>query len=574
MSLIFFNLKRFDFLKKLNSILSKKEKGFLSLLFVFSIFIAIIETLAVSILMPFIAAATNFKIIQTNKYFQYVYHLFRFSSYVNFIVVFGIGLILFYIIRSIINIYYQYILAKFSFGRYLIFTNMLFKNYLAISYINFIDKNTSNFLKTIVTEASNLTLIISISLAMMSEIMVIILIYSIFIFINWKITILLTIFLLLNVFFIIKFISKQIKKAGEKREKFQKKIYEILNASFGNFKMIKLKAKNKQILDKFSQDSFDFSDANIRSQTLIHAPRYIFEGIGFSLICFAITYLVFKNHSDIKNVLPIISVFVLGLYRILPASNRILTNYNSILYYKKSLDIVYDEMFLKSEELGEEPIEFKDNIEFKNVSFSYVLNKSVLKNVNMVIRKGDKIAIVGKTGSGKSTLVDIIIGLFKNEKGEIYIDNTLLTEKNIKSWRQKIGYVSQSIYLFDATVAENIAMSKEIDKERVRTVLNQVDMLDFFEKHKEGIETHVGEGGIKLSGGQKQRVAIARALYNDPEIIVLDEATSSLDTLTESQIMETIYEIGKDKTLIIVAHRLSTISKCEKVYKLESGELQ
>ena len=191
----------------------------------------------------------------------------------------------------------------------------------------------------------------------------------------------------------------------------------------------------------------------------------------------------------------------------------------------------------------------------------------------LTIKKGEKIAFVGESGSGKSTLVDIIIGLYRPKTGYIKIDDEILDEKNLKSWRKKIGYIPQTIYLFDGTVAKNVALGEKIDKKRVVEALKKAKILDFLKEHHQGLNTRVGEGGVKLSGGQKQRVAIARALYDNPEVLVLDEATSALDNETEEKIMEEIYKISENKTLIIIAHRLSTLKKCEKIYKIEDGRL-
>ena len=563
------------FTQKLNSILSRKDKIFLLFLIIFSVFVAVMETFAISIIMPFIAVAVNFKMVQENKYFHYFYHLFNFSSPVYFVATFGILLIVFYIFRGVINIIYYFFLGKFSAGRYHNIAYKLFSNYMSMSYMQFINSNTSHLSKAIITEAYNLTLIIINSfLLLITEIFVVIFIYLILLYINWEMTILLTAFLALNILFLIKTVSKQIKKAGEKREKFQRKLYKVLNSSFGNFKLIKLKSKEKNVLDNFFESSIGFGSAIIKNQSLVFVPKYLLEAIGFSLVSFFVVYAVLKNHADIRNILPLISVFILGLYRLLPSANKILANYNNIIFNNESFDIVHKDIHQIPEELGNAPVEFNKEIAIKNVSFGYIKNKPILNNINLTIKKGKKIAITGETGSGKSTLVDLIIGLLEPDTGGIFIDNVMLDNKNIKSWRNKSGYIPQTIYLFDGTVAQNVVIGEDIiDEEKVRTVLKKANMLDFLEKHHEGIYTKVGEGGIKLSGGQKQRVAIARALYDDPDILVLDEATSSLDNKTEAQVMNEIYEAGEDKTLIIIAHRLSTIERCDKVYKLEKGEL-
>ena len=242
-------------------------------------------------------------------------------------------------------------------------------------------------------------------------------------------------------------------------------------------------------------------------------------------------------------------MYALALYRILPALNRILSNYNTLLFLSSSLDIVYSDLSYTPQTEGKDFMDFKNKIELINVSFEYNKNKKVLKNINITINKGDKVAFVGESGSGKSTLVDLIIGLYKPLSGEIIIDGKKLTSDNIKSYRSKVGYIPQSIYLFDGTVGENVAFGYEYDKERIIEVLKKANIYDFLSS-KEGIDTLVGDGGIQLSGGQKQRIGIARALYSDPEILVLDEATSALDNETEAKIMDEIYEISQDKTQI------------------------
>ena len=558
---------------KLNNLLTKRDKQFLIGLLIFSIFISMMETIGISVVMPFIAVASNFALVKTNHYYKIIYQFLHFKSEINFVLAFGVVLIFFYIFRSGINLFYFYLLARFSQGRYHLLAYRLFENYLGLSYRDFIERNSSEINKAIINEAANLTNLLSALLFMMSEVFVIIFIYSLMIYVNWKITFLLTMFLCLNAFFLIKVISPRIKKAGHERVYHQQRFYEIISKSLGNFKLMKLKSNSSEILDKFAKASFGFAKSNIKNQTFTQFPRLFLEAIGFSLVIFIVVYLIYKYQRDISAALPLISMFVLGLYRLMPSVNRILSSYNQILFLKAALDIVHNDLMYKNEELGEENIEFNNKIEMKNVSFEYIKDKPVLQNVNLTIKKGESIAIIGESGSGKSTLLDILIGLYKPLKGKIMVDENEISETNVKSWRKKIGYIPQTIYLFDGTVAENVVFGDETDKERVVEVLKQANIYNFLEKFHDGINTKVGENGIKLSGGQKQRIAIARALYNDPEVLVLDEATSSLDNNTEEKIMEEIYQISAEKTLIIVAHRLSTIERCEKVYKLEQGRI-
>ncbi|WP_366474983.1 ABC transporter ATP-binding protein [Sulfuricurvum sp.] len=550
------------------------DKRFLFALIFISIAVSLIEMVGVSAILPFINIASNFDNIHSNSYTEQIYTFFQFKNDVDFVITVGIALLIFYCLRSLLNLGYFYLLAKFSKGRYHLIAYRLFENYLGMSYRSFIDKNSADLSKSIINEAHNMTTLISGLLLMLSEIFVVMFIYAIMLYINWKITLLISTILLINAVFLALTVSRSIKKAGISREEHQKKFFEIIQGSLGNFKMMKLTSTTESILEKFNHASAGYAHANIRNETLTHFPRLFLETLGFGIIIFMIIYLVNKYQSDISGALALISMFVLGLYRLMPSANRILSGYNQILFYKSSLDIIHNDLMYDAEKLQNDPIEFKQILQLDRISFEYDDNKPVLENISLTIHKGDKVAFIGESGSGKSTLVDLIIGLYRPQKGSISVDGITLNENNIKSWRNKIGYIPQNIYLFDSTVAQNVAFGKPINDDKIKEALRQANILEFLETHHEGINTHVGEGGVKLSGGQRQRIAIARALYGNPEILVLDEATSALDSDTEAKIMEEIYKISEDKTLIIIAHRLSTIERCERCYALKNGAIQ
>ena len=557
---------------KLRSLLTRRDKQFLLGLFLFSIVISVIETAGISVIMPFIAVATDFSLIHSNEYYNYVYDMFNMKSDISFVIVFGVTLICFYIFRSAINLLYFYLLNRFTQGRYHLLAYRLFENYMGMSYKDFVGKNSSTLTKSIVNEAANLTALISAVLFMMSEVFIVIFIYTMMIYVNYKITLLLTVVLVLNALLMLKTVSKKIKEAGTIRAEVQQKFYEVINKSFGNFKLIKLQSNDEKMLSEFGNASFSYAEANITNMTLGQVPRLFLEAVGFGIIVFIITYLVWKYENNISAVLSIISMFVLALYRLMPSVNRIMSSYNQILFYHKSLEIVHNDLMYDSEDLGNQEVSFKENISLDNITFEYEENKPVLRNINLTIKKGSKVAFVGESGSGKSTLVDIIIGLYKSKSGKMHSDNTNIDDSNIKAWRSKIGYIPQSVYLFDGSVGENVAFGLKYDEVKIDNALKKAKIYDFLST-KNGRETFVGEGGIMLSGGQKQRIAIARALYINPEILVLDEATSALDDTTEKEIMDEIYAISNDKTLIIIAHRLSTIERCEKVYKIGNGQI-
>jgi ATP-binding cassette subfamily B protein/ATP-binding cassette subfamily C protein len=265
-------------------------------------------------------------------------------------------------------------------------------------------------------------------------------------------------------------------------------------------------------------------------------------------------------------------MYALALYRILPSLNRILQHINFIVYHEKNIESVHDALQETIETEGSQTVDFNRFINLEDVHFKYLTGGDVLNGISIKINKGEKIAFTGESGSGKSTLIDIIIGIHKPNTGKLFIDNTLITDDNIRSWRKKIGYIPQSIYLFDGTVAENVSFGSVHDEEKIIKALKKANIWEFLEQ-KDGLNTLVGDGGIQLSGGQQQRIGIARALYDDPEVLVLDEATSALDNETEQKIMDEIYNVSADKTLIVIAHRLTTVERCERRICIEDGKI-
>jgi ABC-type multidrug transport system fused ATPase/permease subunit len=558
-----------DTLKKLRALLTRRDKQFLMGLLFFSFFISLIETVGISIIMPFITIASDFSVIESNYYYKAIYTLFSFDNPIDFVIVFGVFLVFFYIFRSFVNLLYYYALNKFSQGRYHLLAFRLFQNYLGFSYKDFVTQNSSYLTKTIVNEAQNLTTLIKAILFLLSEIFIVVFIYAMLLWVNYKITLVLTFVLVLNALFLTKTVSKRIKKEGAKRADFQKAFYEIIASSFGNFKIIKLFSSDDRIMAKFGEASYGFSQANAVAETLGQFPRLFLEAIGFGLIAVIITYMVWKYQTDIQAVIPIISMFVLALFRLLPSVNRIMSSYNNILFYIKSLDIVHNDLMYDSEVLGNGTVTFNRTIALNRVAFAYD-EKGLFGGLSLQIKKGEKVAFIGESGAGKSTLVDLIMGLYRPTSGVLTVDDQLIDDATVKAWRMKIGYIPQSVYLFDGTAAENVVFGRAYNHDKLIAVLKQAHIYDFLQT-KQGVKTKVGEGGLMLSGGQKQRIAIARALYGEPEVLVLDEATSALDDETEAKIMDEIYDVSRDKTLLVIAHRLSTIKRCETVYRMEDG---
>jgi len=555
---------------QVNQLLDKKRKLYLIILFLMSVVLSVIETAGISIVMPFVSAASNPDVIDTGWY-RFFYDLFGFSSKIRFIITFGIAMICFYIFRSVYNIFYDYSLNKFSLGTFRHFAGRLFKTYIALPYKTYVQKNPSVFANMINVESHHLSELLLNMLHVFAELFTVLFLYAFLILVNWQITLVLTGSLVLIVIIVFFTLIRKTKKLGEKRYAANMKLNKIIWETLNNFKFIKLKSNEDEIFVSFDKAASGVSRTTIISQTLGNIPKNILENFGFSLLVAAICYILWRYQSA-EMVIPIISMYALALYRMLPAINRILNHLNKVAFRILSLQRIHDDLHLETDDEGYDPVHFSKSIMGKDIWFSYEKGGDVIKSISFEIQMGEKVAFVGESGSGKTTLVDIIIGIYRPRQGQLYIDDTLIDSANIRSWRKKIGYIPQDIYLFDASVGENVAFGSQPNEEKIIQVLQQAKIWDFLET-KEGIHTRVGEGGIQLSGGQKQRIGIARALYNDPEVLVLDEATSSLDEETEAQIMDEIYDVSGSKTLIVIAHRLSTVEQCNRKIRIEDGRI-
>lgn len=544
-----------------------QKKGLVSLVFV-SIVISCIETVGISAILPFITLANDFTLAQSNEYYAYVYNLLGFGSEKEFVVIFGLALVSFYLVRGLINLGYIYLIQNFAQGVFHSLSTKLFSNYMHIKYQDMLKRNTSDLTKNLVSEAQYAGGYYYSLLLFISEIFVASFLYATLLFVDYKITLAITIFLGCMVLFLVKTISTLIKKEGLKRNEYQHVFYRIINESFGNLKFIKLLSCEEPSVKGLDDAGKGFARAMVMNATYNTVPRLSLECIGFSLLIAAIVCAIHYD-MQVQQIIPILSLYALAMYRLLPSVNRMLSSFNNMLYYNKTLELIHADYQIDTHKLGSGPLEFEKEISLHKLGFKYGENeKEVLANIDLTIPKGEKTALIGESGAGKSTLADIIIGMYTSFSGDFKVDGTGLTEENMLSWRKKIGYIPQSIYLFDSTVAENVVFGREYDEAALKDALDKAELTPFLKKNQ-GLETPVGEDGSHLSGGQKQRIAIARALYGNPDLLVLDEATSALDKDTEERIMQHIFKVSEGRTLLIIAHRLSTIERCDKVYKIE-----
>lgn len=557
-----------NFFKKINTIVERKEFIVISL---FSFFVTILDVFGISMIMPFIAIVVDDNL--NNMYIRMVYDFFGFTSLNQFKIYLGFAIIIFYIFKTVFIILLSYIISKYTHKQYYTLSFKMFKKILAMNYKLFVEKNSSDMIHSITADARNTSEIILSIISIFIEIITFIFIYSLMLLVNKNITIIITLILLISVFFIWIYLSRHLKDVGIKMQEVSSEFYKLIYSTFGNFKIVKLR-NNDNLINSYS----DVVNHNIKYNTIktfsTLIPRFILELVGSIVLILIVLYFVWMENLSSGELMSTLALFVLSLLRLMPSVHKIVSSTNILRCNIKSLDIVYDLLQKSDYEYGIDKLNFNREIVLKDITFSYKDSNLILDKLNLIITKSDRVAFVGDSGGGKSTLVDILIGLLDPQSGEIFVDGELLNKNNVKNWREQIGYVPQNVYLFDGTVAENVSFGREYDESKIKLALSMANILDFLELEAKGINTLVGDGGIKISGGQKQRIGLARALYGNPKLLILDEATSALDAKIEKQIMSEIYNLSSDITIVIIAHRLNTLDGCNKIYKIAKKNLK
>ncbi|MDA9852259.1 ABC transporter ATP-binding protein/permease [Flavobacteriaceae bacterium] len=370
--------------------------------------------------------------------------------------------------------------------------------------------------------------------------------------------------------------KRKIKQWGSQRQSLDLYLSKILMNSLSGIKEVKLLDKENFFLDRFTQTNTKKVKVATNHQTLTQISRFYLELITIIGMVSLILILI-SNGVNTSEIITLLGVFVAAAFRMIPSINRILAALQNLKYYSSSIDVISKELFDSPiiEKNKSSSIKFKNKITIDNLDFSYK-KKKILEGIHLVIQKGETIGIVGESGSGKSTFVDLLNGLLKPTKGTIKVDDRNI-EEFITSWQLSIGYVGQEIFLIDDTIRANIAFGIEdekIDHNKINQVLKASQLSKFICELENGVETMVGDRGIQLSGGQRQRIGIARALYHNPSVLIFDEATASLDDQTEKQVMKSIYNLKQNKTMIIIAHRISTLNQCDKIYKIQQGQIK
>ena len=570
-------------LKKVISILDNKEKRFFYYLSSAFFFVAIIETFGVVLIIPFIEIASNPEIINSNYQLNLINDFFQFSNTNSFILFLGISYFFYLIFSQAFKAVIMYLQLRYTFSLESSISKRLLESYLRQTYSWFLDKHSGDMGKGILSEVAE-TIHYSLTplLGMISQLFLTTLLIILIVLVNPLVALITLLFLLVLNLLIFNKVKNWIKLIGINKVKHNQRRYKTVVEAFGAIKEIKLSGIEKIYSNKFSSAANDFSTANSNVQIVSILPKYLLEALSFGFLILFILYNLSLG-NNLTEVLPILSMFAFAALRLIPAFQQIFSSLNKINFSTKGLDdILYrlnENKDLKISKKTNNSLQIKNKIEINNLNFVYPnSNRIALNKINLSIQSGKKIGIVGSTGSGKTTLIDILLGLLKPTNGEISLDGNKISKLGLREWQNSIGYVPQNIFLSDKTIAENIAFGlslEELDIERVKEVCKIASLHNFItEELEQNYFTEVGERGIRLSGGQRQRIGIARALYNNPSLLVLDEATSALDNLTEKVIIESIANHSKNITTIIIAHRLNTIKNCDCIYYLDKGEIK
>ena len=447
------------------------------------------------------------------------------------------------------------------------------------------NRNSSELSKNVLHEVNRVIIgVIYPFLLAISKSIIVIFILAFIIYANPFLSISIAIILSSSYGVIYLVVRKNLRVIGNKTTKTVFYKYKFVDEALTGIKDVKLRGSEKQFLSKYDLPAEKFAGYNAKTAVIALLPRYALETIAFGGILLIVIYLI-ATQNDYTKVIPLVSMYALAGYRLMPGLQQVYHSFVQIRFNTPALEVLIKDIEDEnnsSKQQNEIENKFnipslRKNVTFKSVTYSYPESKiNVLNNINLSIKNKSMTAFVGYTGSGKTTLIDIFLGLLQPTIGNILIDDIEVNEKNIKSWQSKLGYVPQNIYLTDDTIKNNIAFAIQDDQIDINKVIQAAKLAEidtFIETLPLKYETEVGERGIRLSGGQIQRIGIARALYNNPEILVFDEATSSLDNITENNIINSIKKLSAEKTILIVAHRLSTIKYCDDIYVLDNGKL-
>lgn len=577
----------FRVIKKFKLILSTDQKSKIIVISILMIIGGLLETISVSLVVPFMNSIMEPSEMMGKWYVLWLCDFLKLQNERTFLVCFGIFLAIIYILKNIYLIIETSIQYQFVYRNMIKMSQRLLSNYISRPYEFFLNVNSGEILRIINTDTPYTFTLLSTLLSLFTELVVsVMLIAAVFIFAP-EITMILAFILILLVIAFNFWFKPILRESGVIHQEAGTGMNKWLLQSIQGIKELKVMNKENFFLKNYNNYGEKYVVAAKRHNVLALTPKFVIEAICMGSM-FIIVSLIIYFGADIESIMPMLTAVVMAALRLLPSVSRISTALSGIAFNEPFLDKLIENLQdiddsrpdslleRKGVRQMQNYFEMNDSIIFDNISFRYpntdenVLNKAYLK-----INKGEAIGIVGASGSGKTTSVDIMLGLLYPQEGNILKDGEDISN-DIDGWHAQIGYIPQMIFMMDDSIRENVAFgipSESIDDEKVWKALREASLDSFVRSLPEGLETQIGERGVRLSGGQRQRIGIARALYSNPQILIFDEATSALDNETEATIMESIRKLQGSRTMIIIAHRLSTIETCDSVYRVENGKM-
>lgn len=575
--------KKTGIFTKLGYIFTAKDKRKIAILLVAVVIGSFLELLGVTIFMPFINIISNPQTIQRTWYLKLFYDGLHFSSTKNFMIALSCAIIAVYLIKNIYLIVEKNCIYKFSYSTQMRLSTRLLETYMKEPYTFHLNKNIASLQRTIQEDTGRFMQVILYFMELATELVVCLVLGIYLLFVSKSITIIVVSLLVVFVGTFLACTRRYSNQLGRDNQAYQGKIYQWMNQALGGIKEIKILERDSFFIDEYQKYYAKFARGLRLSRTISILPKYLVEAVAITGLLIAIIVKMTFGEADLVYYIPQLTVFAVAAFRLMPSVGRINEYATNMLYAFPSVDLIYKDLVEiedyveKQDHEVAEKWNLKNAIEVKDVTYYYPdTEEPVIDGASLTIQKGKTMAFIGASGAGKTTMVDIILGLLVPQKGVVMADEINVHEKP-KTFHAQIGYIPQVIYLSDDTIRNNIAFGikeAQIDEAAVQAAVEKAQLTEFINSLPHGLDTIVGDRGVRLSGGQRQRIGIARALYHDPEILVLDEATSALDNETESAVMEAIDHLQGLKTMIIIAHRLTTIRNVDKIYEVGEGKVR
>ena len=573
-------------IKKLGVLLDKKQKDFMIVLVLMMLVGALLETASVGIIIPVMKLVMDQNAVEDNETVNAIYTLVGSPGIKAFTVMIMFLLIMLFVVKNLFLYVQQKVLYRYIYTNQFRTSERMMKNYIRKDYEYYLNADTAVIQRNITSDVNNMYAMILSLLTLESEAVVFVFLAVVLFVTEPMMTIMISVLLIITLLVIKKVLKPVMHKAGKDNQDYYSGLFKWISQTVTGIKEVKTTGREMYFVDEYIKCGRGYVGAVQKYTLFSNIPRLLIETIS---VCAMVLYLMILILSgrDTSEMMAILAAFGVAVVRLMPCANRINNQINNIAYFEPAFmgvsDNLQDEVDSENTDMTDftpvkEKLPVNEVISLKDISYKYPnTDVYIFNKASFDIHIGESVGIVGSSGAGKSTVVDILLGLLKLEGGSITADGrNVLDKENYRKWLRNIGYIPQSIFMLDDTIRKNVAFGiseDELSEERIWEVLKEAQLDEFVKGLPEGLDTGIGERGVRLSGGQRQRIGIARALYADPEVLILDEATSALDNDTEAAIMDSINRFKGKKTLIIIAHRLETIKKCDHVYRVENGSI-